>query len=574
MRSLTGSMMGLAMAVVVVGLGTSTTFLRDNHKRSSERSNHDDRFQHALGLLESIGIQPCYPEVVDATLLADYLPLCPMENPGDSWLAASAQEPSTRHRFLPQEESSSPEGADKGTPDLEPEPPDSTLVNFIGATACVCMAALAAGLTLGMLGLDPLLLLIKERASDSATERSRAKHLLPLVRQHHRLLVTLVLMNSIANEALPIFLEALVPPSVAVLLSVTLVLFFGEIIPSAVFTGPNQLAIASALVPVVRVALFILTPLAWPIAKLLDCVLNSDEEDEQNAYKRGELSALVRIQYEDRLASKRKRKKERQQHRHTHQPLLGDDTVGSLDFSEPPVANQERKQSLKAMKSQMSHHTDTVRSSQSDNVTDSSHPQYEQGSGNLQRSDSLHGDEVIMIEGALQMKTKVALDVYTPLRQVFAVPDTLKLSEKAMVQIYASGYSRVPVYHPNPDKAKDKTAIIGILMTKQLIVLNASDARPITSMPLYKPFCVSPQTTLVEMVNLFQNPRVLKGGHLALVCARPREGNLALMSGQALPERAGFMGVMTLEDALESLLQEQIYDENDVSFVAVVVQVM
>jgi len=171
-----------------------------------------------------------------------------------------------------------------------------------------------------------------------------------------------------------------------------------------------------------------------------------------------------------------------------------------------------------------------------------------------------------MIEGALKMKTTVALDVYTPLRRVFAIPETLRLSEKAMIQIYASGFSRVPVYRPNPDKPKDQTAIIGILLTKQLIVLNAVDARPISSMPLYAPFCVSPQTPLYELVNLFQTGgRALRGGHLALVCARPREGNIALAAGEALPERAGLIGVITLEDVLESLLQEQIYDENDVS---------
>jgi hypothetical protein len=49
--------------------------------------------------------------------------------------------------------------------------------------------------------------------------------------------VTLLLFNSLANEALPIFLAELVPGYVAVALSVTMILVFGEIIPSAVFTG-------------------------------------------------------------------------------------------------------------------------------------------------------------------------------------------------------------------------------------------------------------------------------------------------------------------------------------------------
>ena len=36
-----------------------------------------------------------------------------------------------------------------------------------------------------------------------------------------------------------------------------------------------------------------------------------------------------------------------------------------------------------------------------------------------------------------------------------------------------------------------------------------------------------------------------------------------LAAGEPLPESAGLMGVLTLEDVLEFLLQEQIYDEMD-----------
>ena len=43
-----------------------------------------------------------------------------------------------------------------------------------------------------------------------------------------------------AAQALPVFLDRLMPSWAAVLLSVTVVLICGEILPSAVFTGPNQ----------------------------------------------------------------------------------------------------------------------------------------------------------------------------------------------------------------------------------------------------------------------------------------------------------------------------------------------
>ena len=71
-------------------------------------------------------------------------------------------------------------------------------------------------------------------------EKRQALSILPIIKQHHLLLVTLLLFNSVSNESLPIFLGALFPNYIAILISVTMVLIFGEIIPSALFTGPGQ----------------------------------------------------------------------------------------------------------------------------------------------------------------------------------------------------------------------------------------------------------------------------------------------------------------------------------------------
>jgi CBS domain containing-hemolysin-like protein len=43
--------------------------------------------------------------------------------------------------------------------------------------------------------------------------------------------------NASATEALPVFLSELVPEFIAVILSVTAVLLFGEIIPASILTG-------------------------------------------------------------------------------------------------------------------------------------------------------------------------------------------------------------------------------------------------------------------------------------------------------------------------------------------------
>ena len=59
---------------------------------------------------------------------------------------------------------------------------------------------------------------------------ARAARILPVVKNQHLLLCTLLIGNSLAMEALPIFLDTLVPPYVAILISVTLILAFGEVL--------------------------------------------------------------------------------------------------------------------------------------------------------------------------------------------------------------------------------------------------------------------------------------------------------------------------------------------------------
>ena len=81
---------------------------------------------------------------------------------------------------------------------------------------------------------------IKSR-SGTADEKKYANKVIPVIKRHHLLLVTLMLWNAAATEALPIFLSGLVNEYLAILISVTLVLFLGEIIPAAILTGMSCL---------------------------------------------------------------------------------------------------------------------------------------------------------------------------------------------------------------------------------------------------------------------------------------------------------------------------------------------
>lgn len=148
-----------------------------------------------------------------------------------------------------------------------------------------------AGCTLGVVSLDPAKLKRKQ-LEGSEHEKRQAAMILPVLASHHHLLVTLLLCNAAANEALPIFMNYLVDEQTSILISITCVLVFGEILPSAIMTGPSQMRIAAFLSPLIRVLLIVTSPISWPVAKLLDCWLGHDGEATDDADEVGSSSLL------------------------------------------------------------------------------------------------------------------------------------------------------------------------------------------------------------------------------------------------------------------------------------------
>jgi hypothetical protein len=223
-------------------------------------------------------------------------------------------------------------------------------------------------------------------------------------------------------------------------------------------------------------------------------MIPSDDEDEE-AYNRGELSALVRIQYEEREARMRavtalgphlgatKAQHAKQNQKRASNaavqvvPKKGtgpNNTLVVTDKSrgwrnlkrEIMEAVEERYHNNHSMTSSVSspvyghstnsgtnlfkefshrrHHRSPSMGSEHDSIHSSSTPAYEQ------IAPPLHQAEVKVVEGALAMKTKCAWDVYTPLRRIFAVPYDLVLDRERIAEIYSEGYSRVPVYEKLP----------------------------------------------------------------------------------------------------------------------------
>ncbi|XP_058198652.1 putative DUF21 domain-containing protein At1g03270 isoform X2 [Rhododendron vialii] len=153
----------------------------------------------------------------------------------------------------------------------------------------VLFAGIMSGLTLGLMSLGLVELEILQR-SGTSTEKQQAAAILPVVQKQHQLLVTLLLCNACAMEALPIYLDKIFHPFVAVVLSVTFVLAFGEIIPQAICSRYG-LAVGANFLWLVRILMIICYPIAYPIGKVLDAVLGHDDA----LFRRAQLKALVSI---------------------------------------------------------------------------------------------------------------------------------------------------------------------------------------------------------------------------------------------------------------------------------------
>lgn len=130
-------------------------------------------------------------------------------------------------------------------------------------------AGIMSGLTVGYLSIDKLELEMKLH-NGTELEKKQALAVLPILADHHYLLVTLLLANALCMEALPIYLDSIVPSAYAILLSVIAVLFFGEVIPQAICTGPQQIRIGAFLAPLIQMLKIALGIVAYPIAKILD----------------------------------------------------------------------------------------------------------------------------------------------------------------------------------------------------------------------------------------------------------------------------------------------------------------
>ncbi|XP_048407433.1 metal transporter CNNM2-like isoform X1 [Stegostoma tigrinum] len=157
-------------------------------------------------------------------------------------------------------------------------------------------------------------------------------------------------------------------------------------------------------------------------------------------------------------------------------------------------------------------------------------------------------EELNIIQGALELRTKTVEDVMTPLRDCFMITGDAILDFNTMSEVMESGYTRIPVYEG------ERSNIVDLLFVKDLAFVDPDDCTPLKTItkfynhPLHFVFN---DTKLDAMLEEFKKGK----SHLAIVQRVNNEGE-----GDPFYE---VLGVVTLEDVIEEIIKSEILDETD-----------
>ncbi|KAI6715202.1 hypothetical protein JHW43_002320 [Diplocarpon mali] len=182
-------------------------------------------------------------------------------------------------------------GLAKEEPPKDADDPSMWLYLAVAAVL-VLLGGAFAGLTIALMGQDGVYLQVIATSGEGKEQRHAQKVYNLLQRGKHWVLVTLLLSNVIVNETLPIILDrSLGGGWPAVLGSTVLIVIFGEVIPQSVCVRYG-LSIGAYMAPPVLCLMWLMAPIAWPTAKLLDYLLG---EDHGTVYKKSGLKTLVTL---------------------------------------------------------------------------------------------------------------------------------------------------------------------------------------------------------------------------------------------------------------------------------------
>jgi metal transporter CNNM len=146
-------------------------------------------------------------------------------------------------------------------------------------------------------------------------------------------------------------------------------------------------------------------------------------------------------------------------------------------------------------------------------------------------------DEERIMHGALQFSHLSVRDVMTPADEVISFDENQRLNNEFYERVYEYGFSRLPIYSGDPEN------IIGVMYVKDLLVEDENISIRETEAFDRKYLLIRASEMLDSVL-----ARMLKSRqHLAIVHNQNKH----------------FVGVITLEDIIEEIIQQEIADEDD-----------
>ena len=146
----------------------------------------------------------------------------------------------------------------------------------------------------------------------------------------------------------------------------------------------------------------------------------------------------------------------------------------------------------------------------------------------------------------------------TPLDKVFMLEMNDQLDFPTISRIFKEGFSRIPVF----DRLKDdgRGDVVGLLLTKDLILIDPDESISVRNMMQFfgrGVHTLREEDTLGKVLQKFKTGYLNGVGHLAVIRARHETKT---PSGAKFYE---LKGIVTLEDIIEEILQDEIIDETD-----------
>ncbi|KAF1313276.1 putative membrane protein, partial [Globisporangium splendens] len=161
----------------------------------------------------------------------------------------------------------------------------------------------------------------------------------------------------------------------------------------------------------------------------------------------------------------------------------------------------------------------------------------------------IDSDESGILRGAITFRSKNAAAIMTPVDQVFMLPLSATLGPQTIHDVLVSGFSRILVY----DTSRDD--VVGTIHVKDLVFVDPKEHVMLSSfIHIFgrNAHHVAPTCGLDSLLHTFKSGST----HLVLV-----------KQVQYTDDNEAFeqlVGIVTLEDVLEEILQDEILDEGDI----------